>query len=81
MSDIHAHPGLKTSRTHPLIADLRALVQKHDLYGAVLVTFSKDMRIGVNSSSPTDSFGRAMDELADRILVKIDNGELDPTTI
>ena len=71
-------PGLITSRTHPLIRELRKLAKRHGLQGCVLVSFSAE-RVAVNSCGEPDLFGKAMEQLADRILAKIDDGEFNPT--
>jgi hypothetical protein len=43
------------------------------------VTFTTD-RVGVCSTARGDLFSRAMEQLGDRILAKIDDGEFDPTS-
>jgi len=44
----------------------------------VLISFT-DERVGVNSSGEPDRFGRAMEQLGDRLLAAIDDGKFDPT--
>lgn len=58
--------------------DLSQLASKHGLQGCVLISFQGD-RVGVNSSADDPLVLRAMTELGDRVLAKIDDGELDPT--
>ncbi|KAA2211667.1 hypothetical protein [Teichococcus oryzae] len=61
---------------HPLTRALRALVQKHGLRGAVLLTIDGD-RIGINSSSPSPAFGAVMTALGDEILDRFFAGDFD----
>jgi hypothetical protein len=60
-----------------LSAALNALARAHGLRGAVLVSFTAE-RVGICSYGVPQKFGDAMQQLADRILAKIDDGELDP---
>lgn len=71
--------GLETNTdpNHPLTAALRNLVRGAGLHGAVLISFSGD-RVGINSSAPSPVFARAMEDLANNILARIDDGDFDP---
>jgi hypothetical protein len=80
LTPLAERPGLTTSCSHKLIDALSNLARQHGLIGCVLVSFTDD-RVAVNSCGEPAQFGRAMEELADRILIKIDDGELDPTSI
>lgn len=66
-------------KKHALARELGQLAKRHDLRGAVLISFTRDDRVGVNSSGEPEMFARAMDQLASRILTAIDNGDFDPT--
>lgn len=64
-----------------LARELGQLLDRRGLLGGVLITFTRDGKMGVNSSGETDLFLRAMTELGDRILADIDDGKYDPTVI
>jgi len=70
--------GYEEDDSHPLVSALHDLAKAHGLQGCVLVSFYGD-RVGVNSHGESTLWGSAMDELASRILGKIDDGEFDPT--
>jgi hypothetical protein len=70
--------GYEESGGHPLVLALRTLVRKHKLTGAVLISFEGG-RVGTTVSSPNGPFGVALQELADRVMVMIDDGDLDPS--
>jgi hypothetical protein len=71
-------PSYRANPSHPLVKALHDLAIAHGLRGAVLISFTGD-RVAVNSCGDQALFARAMEELGDRILAKIDDGELDPT--
>jgi hypothetical protein len=74
--------GYKEDSDHPLVAALRELVRKQELMGAVLISFEvtkKSLRIGFTNSSPNRRFNLALQELADKVMVMIDEGDLDPS--
>lgn len=75
---LEVRDGFKESADHPLIPALRTLVSKHRLAGAILISFTMD-DVGITVQSPNERFGRALQELADRVLVMIDDGDLDPS--
>lgn len=79
MSELDGRSGLETSREHPLIKELSEIAKRHDLYGAVLVSFTRDMRVAICSTGRSDVFSGAMEQLGDRILARIDDGEFDPS--
>lgn len=73
-------PSLRISRSHPLVRALHDLAVEHGLMGCVLVSFTgkPDYRVGINSCGEPDEFGIAMEQLGDRILAAIDDGQFDP---
>lgn len=75
---LHERASYRENPDHPLVRALHELAIEHGLQGCVLITFGGD-RVGVGSCGEPDLFGRAMEELGDRILTKIDDGEFDPT--
>lgn len=77
-SPLDGRPGLRTNPAHPLVKALSDLAKRHGLQGAVLISFHGGDRVAVNSCGEPDAFGKAMEVLGDRILAKIDDGELDP---
>lgn len=72
-------PGLIIRHGSAISRDLGILTRKHGLIGAVLVTMGAD-RMGVVSCGSNDAIGQAMEELGDKILVRLDDGDLDPST-
>jgi hypothetical protein len=65
-------------RTGSLISrDVAELAAKHKLVGAVLITFSAD-RIGVASTGLSAEFAKATSDLADKLVVMLADGKLDP---
>jgi hypothetical protein len=62
----------------PLAPELGEFMERHGLNDVVLVS-STDERVRVNSSGNTDLWLRAMRQLAERLLVNIDDGKYDPT--
>lgn len=75
---LHQRASYRETPNHPLVRALHELAVKHGLQGCVLISFAAE-RVAVNSYGEPDLFGRAMEELGDRILEKIDDGEFDPT--
>lgn len=75
---LEQRPGLIVRRNGALSRDLSALAQRHGLLGVVLVTMGTD-RMGVASWGANDITAGAMEELGDKILVQIDDGDLDPS--
>lgn len=75
-------PGLvvESAEVNALAKDLGQLAKRHGLRGCVLISFT-DERVGVNSSGEPDRFGRAMEQLGDRLLAAIDDGKFDPYTM
>ena len=73
-------PGLRsvTATGNALARELGQLATRHGLRGAVLISFTRDDRVGVNSSGEPDIFGVAMEKLGDQILAAIDDGKFDP---
>lgn len=71
--------GFVETSGHPLIPELRSLVAKQGLAGAILISFTMD-DVGITVRSPNERFGRVLQELADRLLVMIDDGDFDPST-
>ncbi len=61
---------------HPLTKALRETVVNNKLSGGVMLTLDGE-RVGVNSSSPDDEFGKIMTRLGDAILFAFDSGEFD----
>jgi hypothetical protein len=73
-------PSFKADHDHDLIdatRELRELREQHGLTGVVVISFYGD-RVGVNSSGSNPVFGEAMHDLADRVLIAIDDGYFDP---
>jgi hypothetical protein len=72
---------VESAEDNPLARELGELLRRHgsDLYGVVLVSFSKELRVGVNSSGSNCLWARAMEELSKRVLADIDDGKYDPT--
>jgi hypothetical protein len=73
-----ARPGLRTEapETNALARALGQLARSHSLRGCVLISFT-EYWVGVNSSGEGD-FARYMEQLGDRLLSAIDDGEFDP---
>jgi hypothetical protein len=72
-------PGYRESNQRDALQrDLSALATKHNLFGCVLVEFTRDERVGVRSCGVTDEFCAAMTTLGSRILTDIDDGRHDP---
>lgn len=69
--------GFQADHDHALIEATRELRELNDCDGVVVVSFY-DGRVGVNSSGSNKEFGAAMHDLADRILIAIDDGYFDP---
>lgn len=72
-------PGLASENpeTNALARDLGQLARKHRLQGAVLISFTRTERVGVNSSGEPKLFGDAMVRLGDMILADFDDGKFD----
>jgi hypothetical protein len=68
---------VEAAETNALAKDLGQLARRHHLRGCVLISFTDD-RVGANSSGEPDSFGIHMEQLGDRLLAAIDDGEFDP---
>ncbi len=73
---IELKAGVETLDSHPLIEEIAQLAERHDLQGAVLISFSDD-GIGANSCGYTPLFAMAMGKLADDLLCAIDDGQFD----
>lgn len=79
---VELRDGYNESADHPTVRALNKLVRSCKLAGAVLITFdAKSETVGCNSSATTPEFARVMDELATRVLQKIDDGELEPSEV
>ena len=65
-------------QNNPLAQDLGKLARRHDLRGCVLISFGEN-RVGINSSGATALMLYHMQELADKLLAAITNGEYNPT--
>lgn len=63
---------------NPLAQDLGRLAKRHGLRGCVLISFTEN-RVGINSSADSDLMLQHMQELADKLLAAITNGEYNPT--
>lgn len=79
-SPLEGRPGLRTEdpEENSLARELGKLARRHNLRGAVLITFSREDRVGVNSSGEPAMFGCAMEWLGDQLLAAIDDGKYDP---
>ena len=77
---LDGRPGLRTEppKRNALARDLGQLASRHHLMGVVLISFTGDERVGVNSSGEPDLFASAMEQLGDRILAAIDDGQFEP---
>jgi hypothetical protein len=79
---VELRDGYQEITDHPTVKALNKLVRECGLTGAVLVAFDgKIERLAVNSSAVDPAFARVMDELATKILQKLDDGELDPSPV
>lgn len=72
--------SLRISGTHPLLDDLKALAEKHDLAGCVLIAFDvENDRVSTTVAGTNKIFvDQGMKPLADQLLARIDDGEFDP---
>jgi hypothetical protein len=78
-SPLAGRPDLRTesAATNAIAKDLGQLAERHGLLGCVLISMV-DGRIGVNSTGE-GGFARHMEQLGDRLLAAIDDGQFDPT--
>lgn len=74
---LNKRSGLRVIKNGPFSRDLGQFRKDHGLMGCVLITFDSD-RVGTASSAMNDAFLTAMEELADKVLVMIDDGRLNP---
>lgn len=76
---LEGREGLKTepAATNQMAIELGQFAKRHNLRGAVLITFTSDDRMAVNSSGD-GPFGNVMEWLGDHILAAIDDGKFDP---
>lgn len=80
MTPLNKREGYRERAGHPVTRDLSALATRHGYGGCVLITFDLENElVSVTSCSESAAFGKVMEELADRLLVMIDDGDLDPT--